>query len=137
MSDRCTGHCCRRFPLSASLEEIREDLARVARGEPHRYGTPRDAAFILDMVVPLERSAVPDGHVGEPRQYYTCRHLLATGDCGVYEQRPLMCSDYPYEGGRCHHPECTWDDGRNPPIPADRLTIRIAGPKLFDVKESA
>lgn len=34
---------------------------------------------------------------------YTCRHLQLNGDCGIYEDRPAMCRDYPY-GQVCEFP---------------------------------
>ncbi len=124
MSGRCTGDCCRRFPLSVSPEEMRADLQARETGTFSRFD-PVETRFVLDMVIPIEVSKIRiDGtEAEEPRQYYTCRHLQPSGDCGAYENRPRMCSDFPHygRGSACEHVHCQWEDGKNPPIAADRL----------------
>lgn len=35
--------------------------------------------------------------VGNNQSYFTCKHLGESG-CGNYENRPKMCSEYPYYG---------------------------------------
>ena len=35
--------------------------------------------------------------VRNKRSYYTCKNLTSKG-CGIYDNRPLMCSGYPYYG---------------------------------------
>ncbi len=99
ITERCTGHCCREFPIGShtiqDLRDIAADPNRVERGE---------AANIIDMLVPLGEKPDKDGRV---RPVYTCRHLDATtGDCRNYKGRPRMCRDYPY-GNPCEHAECT------------------------------
>jgi uncharacterized protein len=95
MGDRCTGHCCRRFKIRMSIEEI-----QTAAEKPDAHP---DFVKVSAMVRPLEID--PDGG-----WWYTCRHLQPNGDCGIYESRPLMCSDYPYNGGKCEFEGCTWDE---------------------------
>lgn len=99
---RCTGHCCRKFPLPYSLEELNEGKSRET-GRPLEPDWP----FIADMVILLGEGKYGDGR----KSYlYTCRHLdTVTGDCTVYEQRPRMCRDYPY-GNECPIDGCTAPD---------------------------
>lgn len=129
MSDRCLGHCCRRFPLSISYAELKENVELAAEGKPNRNFL--DGAYVLDMLIPLgiqERVSS-----GEQREYFTCRHLLSSGDCGAYEARPQLCRNYPtygHEGVACTNPHCQWEDGKNPPIAKDRLK------KLLTLKHS-
>lgn len=128
---RCTGHCCRSFFLSVSLDELKEDVLRFERGESPRFD-PNDTPKLVNMLV-LIREGTADEHPfvehvdrGAPSStkgfYYTCKHLDAnTGDCTDYENRPDMCRRYPY-GGRCTYKDCTSEDARNPPVKAERLT---------------
>lgn len=104
MSDgRCTGHCCRRFPLTATYVEVKAAAEVVKAGGSDRY---QDTVFIADMLIPLEPAA--DG-----KEYFTCRHHdVATGNCGVYESRPRLCREHPFYGrpeGTCSTPDCTLD----------------------------
>lgn len=72
---------------------MREDISRFI-----------DGAFIVDMVIATGEVDAVHGPL------YTCRHLDAvTGDCGAYESRPGMCSEYPY-GSACAIDGCTWTD---------------------------
>lgn len=103
---RCTGHCCRRFPLPISLEELRERQAQPNPGPGVVYARPKvqDGDYIADMLI-----ALGDGfHTnGEKCWYFTCRHHdVHTGNCLAYESRPAMCKDYPY-GHPCQHDGCT------------------------------
>jgi Fe-S-cluster containining protein len=95
---RCCGDCCKRFPLSVSFEEL-EQIADNFEGRYPAYYSEQ-GRIIRDMVIPVD--------VGENgRQYYRCRHLLTNGDCGIYAERPTMCSQYPY-GKECEHKGCRW-----------------------------
>lgn len=40
---------------------------------------------------------------------YTCKHLKEDGLCGVYDNRPKMCRNYPYYGDvtrKCEYKDC-------------------------------
>lgn len=103
---RCTGHCCRSFPVCGTTPEEWAD--------PKWYGTKQDGAYISDMLIHL-------GHNGK-QDYYTCRHFNPdTGDCKQYESRPAMCRDYPY-GSECEHKECTEDS--KPDVPMSRFNLK-------------
>lgn len=58
ITQRCTGHCCREFPLGShtiqELRDIAEDPNRVEREE---------AVNIVDMLVPLGEKPDKDGRV--------------------------------------------------------------------------
>jgi Fe-S-cluster containining protein len=98
-TDRCSGECCRKFVLSVSYER----LNRLAVQEDE------EAVQVLDMLIPLGVS--PTIH-GEMREHFTCRHVQANGDCGIYETRPALCRRYPY-GAECEHKDrCGWTAAR-------------------------
>ena len=122
-ADRCVGHCCKRFPLPFSPDEIQRRALEFLRwaDTAARLGTARpdradmDLVQIASMVIPLgsepeadvaRRHGYADGKTSsgvEGRVYfYTCRNLLPNGDCAIYALRPRMCSEYPY-GRPCEH----------------------------------
>ncbi len=87
---RCTGHCCRRFPLPFSLPEIQANPGNFWEG--HKL-----AAMLLPIQGPQR---------GLVNNLYTCRHLRDNGDCGNYHDRPRMCHAHGLEY-KCAEPECT------------------------------
>lgn len=81
---RCTGHCCEAFPLPFGLLEADEFLSRV-----------QDGAFIRDMIIYVGPRPLTDPEMRT--HLWTCRHFdRTTRNCGAYDQRPHMRSDYPY-----------------------------------------
>lgn len=128
MGDRCTGHCCERFYLPYSpedLQKIKENSIAVDRGEERPYphlinSNTEEITKIADMAILVEYSnrwVGGDGHYdqnGDPVRghYYTCKHFdPVSGNCTNYENRPKMCSEYPY-GRMCSYRACTWNDAR-------------------------
>lgn len=109
---RCTGHCCRSFPLPWSPEGLRAALADTVAG---RQGW-EDIEIIQPMVIPIEKAepavAECNSPVGKGQDewwLYTCRHLdTESGDCQIYESRPKMCQDYG-KAYPCSTPGCTWE----------------------------
>ncbi len=100
--NRCTGHCCKNFPLPASLEEIRR--RRNKEVCPPGELWIEDGDKLASMLVPLHEGTYPDG---SPAWFFTCKHHdPVSGDCMDYENRPRMCSDYPY-GQPCKFYGCT------------------------------
>ena len=99
MSERCRGHCCRRFALKHSYEKLQNESTRVAGGETSEI---KDVQTIAAMVIPVARNALAGEHV------YTCKNLSPAGDCTIYEQRPQMCRDFPQAKG-CHFWKCESD----------------------------
>jgi Fe-S-cluster containining protein len=97
---RCTGHCCRCFPLPYGPEELQE-----------KKGSAEDGEQIAAMVVYVGlRHTSTESNEGvppaNPLHFYSCSNLLPSGDCGVYETRPEMCRGFPYEG-ECGYTACT------------------------------
>jgi Fe-S-cluster containining protein len=91
---RCTGHCCKKFPLPfPNLKSM-----FTPEYDSHKY---QNGEQIRNMVIFLEP------HPTKPEYgYYTCKNLTTNGDCAIYDQRPRMCSEYPY-GDKCVIPGCT------------------------------
>jgi len=86
MADRCMGHCCEDFILMYSPEELHTKMTGH-----------KDDDFIARMV--LYKGRYGDGrHPSSGLAYhYTCRYFdKTTRNCTVYDQRPAMCRDYPY-----------------------------------------
>lgn len=88
---RCTGHCCRTFFIASDLTE------KLMAGE----GDLQDGEQIRDMLLPTGKETPSD----DGECWWTCRHF--DGDrCTIYEDRPKMCSGYPY-GAACTFEGCT------------------------------
>jgi Fe-S-cluster containining protein len=141
MGDRCTGQCCKSFFLPFSPIELRRLYKAALAAEPgdvqvwyREDGTEmrtwydrNEVLKIGSMVVHLgfftDRTADkhPTGDVMTDGHYYTCKHFeAATGNCLNYENRPLMCSDFPYSKPCPHEDRCRWDVARaglHPPKP--------------------
>lgn len=86
---RCTGHCCESFVLNVQPETLREWIRSADwHQQPAEYR--RDVEFVADMVIEH-----PPLQSGERSLRFRCRHHdAATGDCTVYEQRPMMCRSF-------------------------------------------
>lgn len=62
-----------------------------------------DAIALYSMLKPITKRAAKKinphlvSKVGSKQSYFTCVHYTGDG-CGNYENRPRMCSDYPYYG---------------------------------------
>ncbi len=109
MSDTCGGSCCALFYQSRTPEEWE---ALIESGDAND-----EQAFVAAMLIPLTDAGAryrsnhfgdgtmdkrhPDADLGDGH-WYTCTHWDEdTRLCGVYEQRPAMCSDYPYDHDQC------------------------------------
>ena len=114
----CTGKCCAVFNYPTP-----PDLLRLRSEGREGFWADQDR-FLVDMLVELtpdeavaraERFEVTPPVGFDLRQWaeaapsYTCRHWdEETRLCGVYEDRPEMCREYPY-AGRCQHDcECSF-----------------------------
>lgn len=103
---RCDGKCCRAFSVGEQRtpENIYQDyLEGVAEG-----GVDPQVKWWVDNLIPIDSQPV-GGIEGNPIwSTYTCAHHdPVTGNCKDYENRPPMCSDYPY-GNQCGFPGCTF-----------------------------
>lgn len=90
VSMKCGGHCCRRYALPFSPDEL-------AAAGADETSTLMDIKQIAEMSIFLE---IEDGG-----HKYTCKNLTSDGLCGIYDDRPRMCSQYPY-GRSCAFPQC-------------------------------
>jgi Fe-S-cluster containining protein len=94
----CCGECCREFPLSTSYEDLRAEYQAWLSQSEERLGIP-DIHILFPML--RKTRLAEDG-----RQLYRCVHWdPETTLCGIYEIRPEVCSQYPYEG-ECHVEGC-------------------------------
>lgn len=109
--ERCTGHCCRAFPLGwdGGLA-AHHGLQRYLRHKnPNANGREGEGLEIAAMILPLVGRRNAYG-----QQLHTCRHLEETpaegqapiASCAIYETRPNLCSKFPY-GQPCTTPGCT------------------------------
>jgi len=96
--DRCTGHCCREFPLPVTPEELAADKS-APKGTDRRFWS-RNAIFL---------------RFSSGKYYYTCKKYdQRTGNCKAYKTRPRTCSGYPEysDGTKCSNAGCTWTGHR-------------------------
>lgn len=130
--DRCSGHCCKRFFLPLTPEELKAEATREDLRTRIRFN-PDEILKIYDMVIPLKAAVYyefsVDGETrippGAPGHYYTCRHHDAeTGNCNNYEARPDVCRNFPFynTNSPCRYKECTWEEAKRPPVQARDLT---------------
>lgn len=103
-SERCTGHCCRRFYMEFSPQVLKEKYERwIEQGKPAYH----DIGKVYPLLTFLGKSYI--GVDGIERQdsgyYYTCKAFDGNG-CTIYDDRPQMCSNYPY-GDPCKYKQCT------------------------------
>lgn len=119
---RCSGHCCRSFSIPYSPEDIEVYKANI--DEAGNYAPEfllanpvlgEDMNVIAPMLVYIGQNLRVADLRARPRSgeerldghWYTCRHLAENGDCGIYERRPRMCSQYPYKLEECPWADCT------------------------------
>lgn len=101
---RCVGDCCRCFSLEFPLQKVSEEYQKF-KVDPASATIP-NVDIIHDMLIPL-------GKV-RGQEIFTCKHLGANGDCGIYETRPKMCRDFPgpdpckYRNCASHGPQPGW-----------------------------
>jgi len=127
--DRCTGHCCEKFTLRLSPEELaasyRQWLGQGGDSESIEMNGTKPATVYRDiyLIAPMVRylgftydhppkiNPSDNELLNRPktkRHYYTCKHFdPKTRDCTIYEIRPAMCRSYP-DAGLCNYAKCTW-----------------------------
>jgi Fe-S-cluster containining protein len=108
--DRCTGGCCKEFYMQSSLEELKRDYDRHMAGEDHRFD---EIEIIYPMLICQDELGDSDGNPLGSRSghRYSCKNLLPNGDCGIYENRPHMCRQFP-NNKECGRSDCTWSLGQ-------------------------
>lgn len=105
---RCSGHCCSDFTLEFSPEEIRMKALKIRKAPDSEW--KRSLLEIARMLIFLRFDKQEPGWrkpAGATRYHYTCKNFdPVTRNCMNYENRPSMCSDYPY-GRSCAYKGCT------------------------------
>ena len=108
---RCYGQCCRSFRLSWSPQTFQR------RGVS---GLSGDEFNVAAMVIPLGffkvGAVLPTGELSSGGWYYDCKNLQPNGDCGIYEDRPAMCRNFP-NGTACSRINCTYTETGCRPTP--------------------
>lgn len=107
--NRCTGHCCKVVGLPWSPEHLRASRVAELAFEVNgvwdlalvRHHDGLQIANMLESTGPLIRHAVTGKEIPPGYWGYRCKNQLPNGDCGIYETRPRMCSEYPYQGAPC------------------------------------
>jgi Fe-S-cluster containining protein len=89
---------------------LRELVRSGERGES-------EASNIISIIDHFERcedprTCAPPGTLPFRHAHFVCRHFTVDRKCGAYEQRPAMCSAFPY-GRSC--PYCTAGEVDGPP----------------------
>jgi Fe-S-cluster containining protein len=100
-SNGCTGLCCAAFRIPQT---------RAALREAGKHGH-EEAGQIAEMLIPLTPKEARERHQafgGTSMKFpwsdrghnFTCRHWDEdTRMCGIYEDRPDMCREFPYGKG--------------------------------------
>ena len=98
----CTGQCCEKFWLPYSPEELREYYVKIYKykeTDPLFYAELEQIAPMVIYIGPTENG---NGH------WYTCKwYDKETTMCTIYEVRPDMCRNYPYDQA-CEY--CGWEN---------------------------
>lgn len=90
---KCTGECCARFFVSTTLSTLRARIDRQALDGIANV----EAARLFAMLRPSGQLA--DGATG---QWFTCSAFdRERRRCLAYDDRPLMCSEFPYGTTPC------------------------------------
>ena len=104
VAERCSGGCCRSFPISIDYQATAVEVLKMLREEvPGKPGTMWDEwDIIADMLIPIFG---PWPNIHASQAHFTCRHF--DGDnCGIYESRPKLCRRYGVMT-RCEYEGCT------------------------------
>lgn len=99
--NECKGHCCRIFFLPFTPEELVEadvfdgDTIRAMTIYRGRFSPEQYREYCRRRGLSTDEGAFRKKE-GELGNYYTCRHLNELGRCDIYERRPKMCAEFPY-----------------------------------------
>ena len=113
MGDRCTGHCCKVFPLPGwTPEQLAESLTNGQAARNHSLNFWAHNAVPLGTFKALPRPGEKDRYPEGPVTVYTCKKFDAvSGNCTDYENRPNTCSEYPYQH-YCQVHDCASSENR-------------------------
>jgi len=111
----CKGFCCDDIGVSASPEELKtsyhrwlawnigKQSSKIQMGSSDEKSVPmfEEIFLIYPMLEFTHTNHIhPDGDVVNdlPIYHYRCKHHLENSDCGIYEERPVMCRTFPNQG---------------------------------------
>ena len=90
---RC-GKCCCQFGITLSISDMNREPRLWDVAVPiQNVGNPKTRAFMAEKKHPWVIG-------GKEKRGDPCVFLAGT-DCLIYETRPLICRDYPENGGKC------------------------------------
>lgn len=118
---KCSGHCCKVFYLPYSFDEMNH-FKRLSSLGKTKEEKVKDLFKIANLIIPvraescktyaIENSLIysssrKSSHMYNVMYYYTCKNYDAIKHkCLDYENRPSMCSKYPYMR-QCYYRDCT------------------------------
>jgi Fe-S-cluster containining protein len=144
MPKTCGGHCCERFVLQESPEDLKIEYETWLRcGHPGVFYTSdmrgvavvqevrMDIHLVYPMVVYLGKydwaPCDPPRKQDRMMHHYTCKHYdRDTKLCTIYENRPLMCRNYP-NGHACRYPGCKLPGNTKKLREEDRSIVERSG----------
>ena len=117
MADRCYGWCCREIHNQPGPDQLAAAAEAARKGESvYVYGG--EGFWMLQDAIKLHSMLINPRQEVPGKWVYACRHLLPSGDCDDYANRPYMCSAFPY-GRPCPYPQCEFDDARHGKVDGD------------------
>lgn len=127
-SHACGGRCCQNFVIGSHTPERIGELylnAKACEAAGVSVPSDRDIIFVAEMVIRIDED-------DEWRARYTCKHFVeATGLCGVYDQRPKMCREFPY--GKV----CDYGCGYQNELPEGPALVQITKPESENERPAA
>lgn len=134
---RCSGHCCRSFTITTTIERLKECaeyVEAVKRGDvsvprPDVLLTPtEDLLMVSRMLESLgthdRNPEFPHEPVERAQPFYRCKNLTGSGDCAIYDRRPKMCSDYAAMFV-CQYSVCTGPSRKGGPLARHMDAVRV------------
>ena len=108
----CGGRCCQRFHLWHPPEVLKKEYEKfLENGSSGLVGIDQVYPMLVYLGEYYYDPIDLNNKIEKTIHHYTCKHHdKETGLCTIYDQRPAMCSEYPY-GSACRYPGCCSDDG--------------------------
>lgn len=105
---RCTGQCCRSFPLNIDFTLQADQVINILRNGKPNGVKMQEGEAIADMIIPI----YGPWPAADPQARFTCKHFDGS-NCNNYQQRPWLCRDHGV-GSKCDHvgKGCTIDQAK-------------------------
>lgn len=110
--ERCTGDCCRwiamRLPdKDGNVVQMTKEIHDYWKGFSEDQ-VSKEVYKIVNMTEYSGESPVQGREEEGEISFFTCKNWdEESGNCMDYDNRPKMCSEYPYEDGSCNWEGCT------------------------------